>query len=98
MTISAIPGLVLAAGNRGVLVKLHIVGYQQIKLSVAVIVEPCRRGRPCAIVSYPGFRRHIRERPISIVVVPQQSRIPDDVEVRESVIVKISHCGAKKKC
>src|SRR5437879_8578301 len=60
--------------------------HEQIKPSIVVIVEPYRAGRPSGCCDS-SFSRHVREGPISIVVIENAVGILRDIEIRKAVSV-----------
>src|SRR5258708_13660866 len=66
-------------------------------MPVAVVVKPSRGCPPRSIVANARLRRHVRERPISVVVVQNGMPVPRHIDVRISIVVEVRHRHPKEE-
>src|SRR5208282_3228934 len=67
---------------------------KQVQVTVVVVVSPGSSGRPGS-KSHARFLRHIRERPVVIVVIQPVLAEIRHVEIRPTVVVEIADGNAK---
>src|ERR1700722_754806 len=68
---------------------VEIAGYEEIKVSIVVVIKESGRGRPTTC-SYTSFGRHVSEGPIAVVVVKKVSPEICDVDVGEPIVIVVS--------
>src|SRR5438552_610655 len=67
-----------------------VVGNQQIKKAVLVVVEPSGAGRPSAFVGYAGFGSDVGKGSVAVIVVKDGAVVSGYVEIGIAVIVEVS--------
>src|ERR1700723_288781 len=98
MAISAKAGAIVAARDGMVGIVRHVIGDQEIKLAVAIVIEPPGRGGPVPFVANAGFRSYVGESAVAIIVIEDAVAITGHINVRIAVIVIVAHRYAKEKC
>ena len=86
-TVSAL-SLVFAA-VRITVGKFHVVRDEQVQVSVAVVVDPGRAGRPFARILHAGLLGNVRECAIAVVVEQCAPRIAGDVQIWIPIVIEI---------
>ena len=83
------------AGDRRVIgIELHIAWYKQIQQAVAIVVAPGWPGGPTSQANA-RFLRHIRKRPIVIVMVETVLAVVRHVDIWPAIVVVISYSHAE---
>jgi len=91
--VSAVSGLVHSAVVIAVLLErpLEVMGYKEIQLPVVVRIEPAGTGlERMARHRNTGFRSHVREGAVAVVVVQDAVAVAGYVDIREAVVVVVA--------
>src|SRR5205085_8688575 len=86
---------VLAGHGRLLKSEAHIVGNEQVKVTVAIIVHEAATGAPALLLApEPGRLRNIREGAIAVIAVEEVLPVAGDEDVLKAVVVIVAYANA----
>src|SRR5579859_7706338 len=94
MTVGAISRTPFTTPNIILGAPLDVVGDDQIKPAIFVVIEPARAGGPASFVSNTSSCRDIGKGTVAIVVIKNRAPITGDIQIGIAIIVEVSDSHA----
>src|SRR5579864_8320445 len=94
MAIGTVARPALSAPNIILRSPVDVVGDDQIKPAVLVVIEPAGARRPLAFIGEARFRGHVSEGTVPVVVIQNRAAISGHKQIRVSIVVEVADRNA----